>query len=309
MKCPIIRTMERSQTRIQYEKKIYLAQDYICAHLDQELNLNNLAQIAAFSPFYFHRIFKSIVGETPYDFIQRIRLEKACSMLSLNRYMKITTIALDCGFSNSSSFSKAFRLAYQMSPSQYRKNGTPIGKEGKDSPPPVGYPRRELENLAKRRKEMNVQITQLPPCRIAYMRQIGPYGEANYRLMAKLKRWAITRDLLKKNSTIMGIAQDDPEVTPPEKCRYDVCLVIPQDYPLEPDLNEGQLPGGKYGVITVGHTPQAIGKAWQDIFTSWLPESGYQIDHRPAFERYSNQAGNSMGPEFCEICIPIKPLQ
>ena len=309
--------MKKSKNRQVYEQNIHRIQDYISAHLDQDLNLEQLAKISVFSPFHFHRIFKSIVGETPYDFIQRTRLEKSCAMLTANPEMKIIHIAMRCGFSTPSSFSKAFKKYFEVSPSEYReayasdsKNGTPERNPGKATNAPVGYSTdSELEELFNRRKEMNVQIEMLPEYRVAYMRQIGPYGADNLQLMQKLKKWAITRDLLTESSVILGIAHDDPDVTPPQKCRYDCCMVISNAYELDIDINDARLPGGKYAVIAVEHTAEAIGKAWHDAFTVWLPDSGYQIDDRPLFERYQGAAQDiKIEPAFCEICIPLKKL-
>ncbi len=300
-----------------YEKKIYFIQDYICTHLDKNLSLEKLARIAAFSPFHFHRIFKEITGENLYDFIQRKRLENACTMLSSNLDMKIIDIALYNGFSTPSSFSKAFKNHLKVSPSEYRrlnsiknsKNGTYNSNPDKDSFFTDEYiTDNDLADLYTWREKMNVKIEELPEYRIAYMRQIGPYGSSNIQLMQKLKKWAITRGLLTESSVILGIAHDDPGITPAEKCRYDTCLVISDDYELENRVCESRLPGGKYGIIRAEHSAEAIKKAWKDIFTSWLPESGYQIDDRPVFERYTGAAIDiTIEPVTCEICIPLKP--
>ncbi len=69
---------------------------------------------------------------------------------------------------------------------------------------------------------MEYIIEQLPVQPIVYMRRTGAYGPENYSLMAALKEWANKKGLL-KDSTIYGIAYDSAS-TPPEKCRYDVCL-------------------------------------------------------------------------------------
>lgn len=314
--------MKKNRKRLFYEQRIYRVQDYISDHLDQELNLETLAQISAFSPFHFHRIFKSIAGETLYDFIQRLRLEKACTMLSPDNDMRIIDISLCCGFSTPSSFSKAFKQRYNTTPSKWRNgicrknsnsgkqisnNGTHESKMGKEPDSPIAYKSGTDSNyLRDRRKKMNVKIEKLPEYRIAYMRQIGPYGPGNAQVMEKLKKWAMTRELLTESAIILGIAHDDPEITPSEKCRYDACIVIPDVYKLEDSINVNALPGGKYAVYKVKHTAEDIGKAWNDLFSAWLPESGYQVDDRPIFERYINNIDNN--EITSEICIPVKPL-
>ncbi|MCP4132681.1 MAG: DNA gyrase inhibitor [bacterium] len=153
---------------------------------------------------------------------------------------------------------------------------------------------------------MNVTIEELPKYHTAYMRQIGPYGPGNFQLMERLKKWAMTRDLLSGSAIILGIAHDDPEQTLPEHCRYDCCIVIPEDFKLEDTMKVNDLPGGKYAVCGVNHTAGDIGQAWNDLFSAWLPESGFQVDNRPLFERYLNDI--ECEEITCEICIPVKPL-
>lgn len=315
--------MNKNQKQLTYECRIHQVQDYICTHIEQDLRLEKLAKIFDFSPFHFHRIFKLITGETLYDFIQRLRLEKACAMLCSKVEVKIIHIAMSCGFSSSSSFSKAFKKHFEVSPSSYRKNhiqnnskygtyysknGTLNSNSGKEAVTPVEYiSDSNLEELYNRRRKLNVRIEDISQYRIAYMRQIGPYGLSNIQLMQKLKKWAISRDLLNESSIILGIAHDNPELTAPGKCRYDCGIVLSGSYELESEINETILPGGKYAVFAVEHSIEAIAKLWKEIFSVWLPDSGYVMDNKPTFERYQ---GTEIGiePDTCEICIPVKKL-
>jgi AraC-like DNA-binding protein len=74
-----------SAHRREYERRVYRVMDYVQAHLDEDLTLEKLAGVAAFSPFHFHRVFASITGETLSDFIRRVRLERAASGLAIMR--------------------------------------------------------------------------------------------------------------------------------------------------------------------------------------------------------------------------------
>jgi len=205
-----------------------------------------------------------------------------------------------------------------MSPSEYgkskssnnSKNGTADSKTGKvkDSRD-VYISDNELENIYIWRKEMNVRIEEFPAYRVAYMRQIGPYGPGNFQLMQRLKKWAVTRGLLDESSIIMGIAHDNPAVTAADKCRYDCGIAISNDYKLEAEINENRMPGGKHAVFEIDHSSEAIARAWNEILTVWLPESGFQIDDKPLFERYTGASADvTIVPEKCEICVPVKSL-
>ncbi|MGQ3378161.1 AraC family transcriptional regulator [Priestia endophytica] len=149
---------------------------------------------------------------------------------------------------------------------------------------------------------MKIKIENLPNYRIAYVRQVGPYSPYNSQTMENLKNWAKDNNLLHEKAIILGIAQDHPDTTPPEKCRYDACLVISNDYEIDEAVSEGELSGGKYAIYKVKHTVEDIQQAWDGIFTE-LRNNDYQIDDKPIFERYS---GELINQDYCEICVPVK---
>jgi len=152
---------------------------------------------------------------------------------------------------------------------------------------------------------MEMVIENLPSCRLAYVRQVGPYGPANAQAMNTLKQWADRNQLLHESATLLGIPQDDPTTTPPEKCRYDACIVITESERLEDDLIEiGELSGGDYLICKVRHTAEDIQQAWRVIIPH-LQTSSYQMDSKPVIERYRWEL---LHQHWCEICVPVKPM-
>jgi DNA gyrase inhibitor GyrI len=151
---------------------------------------------------------------------------------------------------------------------------------------------------------MNIDIENIPFCRVAYIRQEGPYGKNNVQIMEKIKKWAMTNGLLNDQSIILGIAYDNPELVEPEKCRYDTCIIITNDYCICDDyVSEGSIPGGKYAVVKVRHTAEEVQKAWITIFSE-LFKQDYQMDEtRAILERYKAEMVKN---HYCEICVPIK---
>ena len=107
----------RSRLRAEYHSRINRVFDYIEANLGGDLALTTLADVAAFSPYHFHRIFRAMVGETLGHFIGRLRVEKAAALLLNNMRTPVTEIALGCGFSSSTTFARAFRERFGMSAS------------------------------------------------------------------------------------------------------------------------------------------------------------------------------------------------
>ena len=100
-----------------YDSRINRVIDYIDRNLDRKLTLDELATVASFSKYHFHRIFHGVIGESLFQFIQRVRLEKAAFFLSARPDMSITENTIECGFSGSSSFSKSFHAFFGCSPS------------------------------------------------------------------------------------------------------------------------------------------------------------------------------------------------
>lgn len=151
---------------------------------------------------------------------------------------------------------------------------------------------------------MNIEIENISFYRTVYIRQIGPYGQNNVKIMERLKNWAKSNGLFNEQSIILGIAHDNPELVGAENCRYDTCLVISDDYCINDDyISEGSILGGNYAVFKISHTAEAVQEAWLAIFPE-LFKQGYQFDEtRPILERYRTEMVKN---HYCEICVPIR---
>ena len=152
---------------------------------------------------------------------------------------------------------------------------------------------------------MKIKIETIPNERIAFVRQIGPYGPDNVQAMEKIKKWAKEKQLFSEKVVIMGIPQDNPETTRPEDCRYDACLVISQEETVDENVADGRLAGGAYAICEIPHTADAIQQAWTTIFKE-IQTGAYQVDDsRPAMERYT---ADMIQRHACELCIPLTAL-
>lgn len=86
-----------------------------------DFSLAGLAAASGLSEGHFCRVFKDITGFTPFEYINRVRITKACAMLT-GTDKKIADISARCGFNNISYFNRAFKQIMKKSPSEYRKN-------------------------------------------------------------------------------------------------------------------------------------------------------------------------------------------
>jgi AraC family transcriptional regulator len=328
----MIKNSRQKYLREEYRARVNRVIDYIQANIDQELSLSKLAEIAGFSVFHFHKIFSSLVEETLYGFIQRIRVEKAASMLLQNPKESITDIALSCGFSGASTFARTFREAFNMSASEWRnsgylkdrKNRQTVRKEWRvennyqqEFDPHLNYSvnKQEWRVEMKPNKNLvaNIEVKDTPEMHIVYIRHIGPYaGDVDLfnRLFSKLYSWAGPRGLLTSPETkTVTIYHDSPELTDPNKLRIDVGITVLPDTKVDGEVGKVKIPAGKNAIAHFEIRTDQYTDAWSTIYGGWLPESGYQPDDRPCFELYLNDAKtHPEGKCIVDIYVPVKPL-
>jgi AraC family transcriptional regulator len=158
---------------------------------------------------------------------------------------------------------------------------------------------------------MNVSVRELPRYRVAYMRYVGPYGAHGIpALWKRFREWMETRGLFGPDSIRLGIGHDNPDVTAPEQCRYDACVVVPETFAGDKRVNVIDVPGGKYAIAEFVGTADKIREAWEALYRSWLSGSSYQPDNRPCLEVYRGnpEADGRPGTFHCELCVPVRPL-
>ncbi len=335
--------MEENYQQLEYRARINRVIDHIQNNLDVNLNLSDLAEVANFSQFHFHRIFRAIIGETVTGYTQRVRVEKAATLLINNRSRTITDIALETGFSGSAPFARLFKSSYGMSASEWRRGGyknftkiskSKIGKTNsnicKDLTNSDGYIYVEMiegahqsnsnsEINVRRREKMSnlkkpeVKITDNEEMNIVYVRHIGPYkgDEALFgRLWGKLMGWAGPRGLTsQEDMKCLSIYYDDPEVTDDSNLRLDVCITAPADTEVDGDIGKTVIPAGKYAAAKFELSADQFEEAWNYVYGEWMQNSGYQPDDRPCYELCLNDAReHPEGKHIVEISVPVKPL-
>jgi AraC family transcriptional regulator len=283
-----------------YKARVDAAIVFIEEHLAEDLDLKDLAQAAHFSAFHFHRIFSAVVGETPQQFLNRVRLERAANMLVKNPAHSITQIALTCGFSSPATFARSFKKHFGMAASQYRK------AEHRLMPPGI-FPVEQDQNELP---QFTVEVRNVPAWNLAYISNLRGYcPDLIYPAWDQLFRWAAARDLVTEETRALGISLDDPLITPPEKCRYYACLTLPDEITPQPPIGFMKLAGSKCAVAHVTCTAEQIQGVFTYIYRHWLVSSGYQPADLPPYEVYQvTSETNPEGKFILDVHIPIVPL-
>jgi AraC family transcriptional regulator len=268
-----------------YKERINKALDFINDHLDGEIHLEDVAKSAFFSSFHFHRIFTSFIGETPDDYIRRLRLEKSARLIQSRKELSITDIAFICGFSTSSLFSRNFRKHFGISPLEWKKsmNRQIISKNEKAESRTKDY---DLKRIYKGKLE--VEVLKMEAFKIAFVRHLSGYNMEINNAYKKLFAWATPRGLIKENTKIINIPLDNPEVTPEDKCRIHAGISIEADIEPAKEVSIMDIPAGLYARIKFSGNAEAIEDFYTRFFHDWLAYSGYTADDFPIYNIIDN---------------------
>ena len=270
-----------------YVDRVNRAIDFVLGNLQRQFNLSDMADAACFSPFHFHRIFRGIVGETPSQFVKRLRLERALTKMAHDPRRSLTEIALDCGFSSSSDFSRSFKRRYSTPPSAFDMGAYRASKRGELQM----LVEQSAQNLRVERLPegenpdgFSVRIRSLPARTMAYFRVLDPYREhVVVDAATRLEEWARLHGVA--DNPWYGYMWDDPEVVELKDCRYDVAVEADG---FEPDGGIGrfEFPPMRVAQIEIRGAIDLEMRALDWVYRTWLPTSRYVPDDLPCFEAW-----------------------
>jgi AraC family transcriptional regulator len=287
-----------------YKRRILRVLVHIQQHLDEPLNLDELAGLAYFSPFHFHRVFRGMVGESVKEHIRRLRLERAASQLRVGKD-PVTQIALDSGYSSHEAFTRAFNAWFGASPSEFRAR-----RRWRQPEVASGLHYQRKGQITRFRTiyggtTMRIEIKKMKPLHVAFVRHAGPYAEVGSTWDKLLP--ILGKEGLLGNTMFVGICHDDPEVTAPVKLRYDACVTVDEDFRGDGEVGCQTIPGGEYAVTTHQGPYKKLGDTYAALFGQWLPRSGRELGSTPCFEVYLNSP-ESTAPEdlLTDIYAPLR---
>jgi AraC family transcriptional regulator len=283
-----------------YAKRIARVLRFIGAHLDEDLSVERLSEVAGFSKFHFHRQFTAFTGVSVAKGISLMRLKHASMKLAFDDSRSITAVAFDAGFETPESFSRAFKKLQGQSPSEFR--AAPEWETWVDI---------FQTNLSTQEDCMNPTIVMFPETRIAVLEHRGSADG----LMTSVQRfieWRKSCDVSPNaTSQTYGIAYDDPSTTEPAKFRFDICGSILKSYGPLPDndfgVTEKSIPAGRYVVARHLGSTDLIGKTVHALYADWIPASGEELRDFPCFFHYIERMPKvSEHEQVTDVYLPLR---
>lgn len=272
-----------------YESRVIKALEYLDNNLEKEILVEDLARASNFSSFHFHRIYKSLIGETPYETILRLRLEKAVFFIKNEVELKLKDISALCGFSSYENFSRQFKNRFGISANDFKLNEDLQNSRIYHEFNPNDFYTSIIKSRKKEIREFSVVVEELNEISIAFVRAFfGADGKGLIEKYQHLMDWAEKNKInYTGEKKRFGMSIDNIEVTPSRMYRYDFAIALKSKSLIPEGLIEiGKIPSGKYATIHCVGKLEDVAQAWDYLYKSWLPQSNYKPIHYPALEEF-----------------------
>lgn len=273
------------------EKRTKIANDimyYIYTHIDTHIDIEELSYTLEISKFHMHRVFKEVFGKNIYESIKSIRLQKSANLLLTNRYSTISNIANLCGYSSHSSFIKAFKERFDMSPKAWRNGGHKI----------YSYQILQQSQSALESKadfsHLTPTIVKMPPIESYYIRNKG-YNINIKETWQKLQTWILTNNI--KEYRQIALLHDNPTITALFECQYIACVSTEQ-MKLGSRLPKFNIADGVYAKFDISGRHGDLLKFIHWVYHEWLLGSEYETTTKPPYVIYHKNNFLSDDGEF-----------
>ncbi|WP_437758112.1 AraC family transcriptional regulator [Sorangium sp. So ce1389] len=255
--------------------------EHIDAHLEEDLTLERLSGVAAFSKYHFQRQFSELFGIGVHEYVKLVRLRRASYRLALpaREQARIIDIAMASGYESPEAFSRAFKKAFGQAPSEFRE-------QPRWDPWHATHERlretRTLPMQAVHRAE-DVKIVRFEETHVAAFEHRGDPK----RILESVRRfiaWRKENRLPPRVSATFNILYDNPAETPPEAYRADICAGIDRPVSENPfGVVEKTIPGGRCAVLRHIGGDDTLFHAVKYLYATWLPASGEELRDFPLF--------------------------
>lgn len=286
-----------------YHARMQRVLDHIDRHLDQDLDLDTLSAVAAYSKFHFHRQFTALFGLPVHRYIQLARMKRASYRLAYRDADSVTEIAMDAGYDAPDAFARAFRKSFGQSPSSFRKS--PDWEPWHAAFGPLDTARSKL--MQHTFTAADVTIRAVPSTPVAMLEHRGDPATLGATIQ-RFITWRKANGLHPRTHATFNVWRSERSPASPADYSNDLCVatdrpITPADAPIKADV----IPGGRCAVLrVVGHTDNLEAAALY-LYRDWLPASGEDTRDFPLYcQRLSFFPEVPEHEAVAELFLPLK---
>lgn len=251
---------------------------YIYTHIDVNIDMDELSRDLGISKFYMHKLFKNTFGKNIYESIKSIRLQKAASLLLTNKYSTISEVANLCGYSSHSSFIKAFRNKFDVSPKEWR-NGA-YKKYSNSILKASNISTSSTLDFSK----LSATIVNMPSMKSYYIRNSGYINNVKETWQ---KLYTLILNHKVKKYQMVALLHDNPTITDLNNCQYIACIITDeQEEVFTKRLPKFKISDGVYAKFDLQGYGEDIFRFIQWVNHDWLVDSEYETTTKPSFIVY-----------------------
>jgi AraC family transcriptional regulator len=251
---------------------------HIDAHLDDVPSLDELASVACYSPFHFHRRFSALTGLSVHRYVQLLRFKRAAWQAAFRPGVSITRMAMDAGYESAEAFSRAFSQRLGRSPSEFRTS--PDWSRWTLAWADIDRVRRF--HMARHHDLGAVRIVEVPHITVARLRHQGDpslIGHTIQRFIA----WRRLHGLHPSRSATWNVVYADPEATPPDEYRMDLCVTCGHVEANADGVVADTIEGGRCAVLRHVGPDSQLADSVRFLYGEWLSATGEVPRDAPLF--------------------------
>ncbi|MGW3796139.1 GyrI-like domain-containing protein [Micromonospora arida] len=277
------------------------AMAYIERHLDQKIEVAELARIALTSEYHFRRLFSALAGMPLSEYIRRRRLTVAgADVLAGER--TLLDVAVHYGYGSAEAFARAFHAVHGVGPGEARRTGAALRAqprmsfrltvEGSGS---MEYRIVDKDAFALVGRKARVPLVHegMNPAIVAFIRSIDKETTERIEALSDQEPKGIV-------NVSDNLADSRQEGTELDYWHGVVTSAAPPE-----DLDALPVQAGSWAVFTTsGAFPQAVQFLWRDVFTQWFPSNPYRSRTGPEICRVRVSADGTQAD--AELWIPVE---
>jgi len=281
-------------------ERIFRSIDFVEKNMFEPIDIHDIARASHYSTYHFCRIFRSLVGDSPKEYLRKRRLTIAAQRLA-NGESSILDIALSCQFESHAAFTRSFKQLFKMTPDQYRENADPFRLIYKEQFSP-----HMLYHLQKR-LVMEPEIVERSEVKV-----IGTARQYQEEDLDMDTLWSAFRENVgqitnRVGSDAFGIYEEYQESEDGVGFSY-VCSVEVRDFNSVPDgMIARVIPAHLYAVFRHDGPVSSLPETMKYVWGSWLPKADYDYAEKPDFELYSPDAQAKNTDKTLYLHIPVCP--